>query len=133
MKALSSILLVVVLVALAISCSHDNTLTLSSASGIKVPVAQNKDVMERMIDCAVTGKCEGVCTMELLPTGEVFFVRVGTRVMMTGGFSFSSARKVRVLEGECSGKEGWVYDRMLYAAPSNAPYQRAFASLYRER
>ena len=133
MKALSSILLFVVLVALTVSCSHDTTFTLSSAQGIKVPVAQDKAVMERMIDCAIVGKCEGVCTMELLPGGEVFFVRAGTRVMTTGGLSFSSARKIRVLEGECSGKEGWVYDRMLYAAPSNVPYQRAFASLYRDR
>ena len=133
MKVSSSILLLVVLLALTVSCSHETTFTLSSTYAIKVPVAQNKDVMERMIDCAITGKCEGVCAMEFLPSGEIFFVRAGTRVMTTGGLSFSSARKIRVLEGEYSGKEGWVYDRMLYAAPSNVPYQRAFASLYRYR
>ncbi len=133
MKVLSSTLLFVVLVALTLSCSHETTFTLSSAYGIKVPITQNKDLMERMIDCAITGKCDGLCTMERLPSGEVFFVKVGTRVMTTGGLSLSSARKIRVLDGECSGKEGWIYDRMLYAAPSNVPYQRAFASLYRER
>jgi hypothetical protein len=133
MKVSSSILLFVVFAALTVSCSHDTTFTLSSVNGIKVPVAQSRDVMERMIDCAFAGKCDGVCTMELLPKGEVFFVRPGTRVTTTGGLTFASARKIRVLDGECSGKEGWVYDRMLYAAPSNVPYQQAFASLYRER
>jgi hypothetical protein len=44
--------------------------------------------------------------MELLAKGKVFRVETGTKVMVNYGFTFSRARKIRVLEGEHSGKEG---------------------------
>jgi hypothetical protein len=89
--------------------------------------------MERMIECGITGKCDGLYVMELLPSGKVFSVKAGTKVMTRDRFSFSSARKIHILEGECSGKEGWVYERVLYAARSNVPFQQAFASLHYDR
>jgi len=125
MKVLSSTVLFAVLLTFTLSCSRNTTFTLSSAYGTKVLVAQDKDVMERMIECGITGKCDGLCVMELLPSGKVFSVKAGTKVMTRDGLSFSSVRKIHILEGECSGKEGWVYDRILYEARSDVPFQQS--------
>jgi hypothetical protein len=133
MKVLSSVIVFAVLLAFVLSCSQNTTFTLSSAYGTKVLVAHDKDVMERMIACGITGECDGLCVMELLPSGKVFSVKAGTKVMVRDGFSFSHARKIHILEGECSGKEGWVYDRALYEAHSDVPFQQALARLYQDR
>ena len=70
--------------------------------------------------------------MELLPSRKVFSVESGTKVVIKGGlFSFSDARKIHILEGQHSGENGWVYDRMLYPDQSNVSSQLAFASIYR--
>jgi hypothetical protein len=112
-KLFPAVLLSVVLVFL-LSCSRSTTFTLSTAYGANIFVAQDKDVMERIIECGIAGKCDGLCVMELLPTEKVFSVKAGCRVMTRDGFSFSHARKVRILEGKWHGKEGWVYDRVLH-------------------
>ena len=49
--------------------------------------------------------------------------------MMRDSFSLSDVKKVRILDGEHSGKEGWVYERMLCRTSSPAD-QLAFARLY---
>ena len=110
MKVSFSTLLLAVLVALTVSCSRDATFTVSSAYQGRVAVAEDKDTMERIIDCAITQNGDHLSAMELLPKGTVFRVATGTKVRVEGfTFSSSRARKIRILEGEYSGKEGWVY------------------------
>jgi len=122
MKLLSSVMLLVFILTFTPSCSRDTTFRLSNAYGTKVLVAQDQDVVDRMIECGISGKCEGLCVMELLPSGKIFSVRAGTRVIARGGFSFSSVRKIHILEGEYSGKEGWVYERLLSETRSDVPF-----------
>ena len=106
--------LFVLLLAFCVSCSRDSTFTVSSAYQGRALVAEDKDTMERIIDCAITRNCDHLSAMELLPKGKVFRVAAGTRVRVEEFALFSSrARKIRILEGEYSGKEGWVYERTL--------------------
>ena len=53
--------------------------------------------------------------------------------MMRDSFSLSDVKKVRILDGEHSGKEGWVYERMLCKDQSSPADQLAFARLYHDR
>ncbi len=69
--------------------------------------------MERLIDCAITRNCDHLSAMELLAKRKVFRVETGTKVLVNYGLTFSRARKIRILEGEYSGKEGWVYEGTL--------------------
>jgi len=41
---------------------------------------------------------------ELLAKEKVFLVKSGTKVIMMDGYKFSRVRKVRILEGDLSGK-----------------------------
>ena len=106
--------LFVLLLAFCVSCSRDSTFTVWSAYQGRAPVAEDKDTMERIIDCAITRNCDHLSAMELLPKGKVFRVAEGTRVSVKEfALSSSRARKIRILEGEYSGREGWVYERAL--------------------
>ncbi len=118
MKLLSSVVLLAVFLTFTQSCSRDATFTLSNTCGTEVLVAQDKEVMERIVECGITGTCAGLCTMELFPSGKVLSVKAGTRVTASVGFSFSKVRKIRILEGEFKGKEGWVYELVLYGGHS---------------
>jgi hypothetical protein len=130
MKKYLSFLLVGLSFFLFSSCFQDGRYTVTSLNS-RVLVSQDKETMESMIDCAMTHRCEGLSIMKLLPSQKVFFVESGTKVSVEEGlFSFSDARKVRVLGGEHGGKEGWVYDRMLCHDRSNTPYQLAFAGAW---
>lgn len=116
------------------SCGHDETVILSSA-GTEVLVARDKAVMETMVDCAVAGECEGLRAMELLPSGKAFVVRTGTRASTRVSLMPSSGiRRVVILEGAHRGREGWVYERLLYGTPFSTPHdialQRAFDRIY---
>ncbi len=133
MKLLPSAVLLAVLLTCSLSCSRHETLTLSNTCGSRVLVARDKDVMERVVECGISGKCDTLCTMELFPSGKVFSVEAGTKVMASVGFSFSKVRKIRILEGEFNGREGWVYELVLYQAHSNVPFQKAFARRYPDR
>jgi hypothetical protein len=131
MKRLSPFLFLALLLLSSLSCTPDTTYTLAGTYEGSILVAQDKEMMERMVDCAITHKCEHLSVMELLPSKKVFLVEAGTEVAMSGGlFSFSNARRVHILEGEHSGQDGWVYDRMLCADRSSIPSQRAFARVY---
>jgi hypothetical protein len=105
--------LTALLLASSLSCSHDTTFTLSSIYNGRALVAEDRDTMERLIDCAITRTCDGLSAMDLLAKRKVFRVETGTKVMVKDGFTFSMARKIRILEGEHNGKEGWVYERTL--------------------
>ena len=130
MRLPSSVVCAVLLLSVILSCGRDTTFTLSSA-GTEVIIARDKNVMESMVDCAVAGECNGVRAMELLPSGKVFVVKAGTRVATEATmFALSNVRKVRVLDGERKGSEGWIYDRILYADPRDSSVQRAFEELY---
>jgi hypothetical protein len=118
-----------VLLCLVASCSYDDTVTLSSA-GSEILVARDKAVMESMVDCAIEGRCSGVRVMELLPSGQAFVVKAGTKVSTRVGFFPSSGiRRVVILDGFHRGREGWVYERLLYADPRDASLQRAFEDI----
>ena len=115
------------LLVFCVSCSRDATFTLSSAYQGRALVAEDKDTMERIIDCAITQNGDHLA-MDLLPKGNVFRVAAGTRVKVAGfAFSPSRARKIRILEGENSGKVGWVYAALLRPDPgvqqASARYQ----------
>ena len=115
---------------LSLSCTQESNYTVTTLYDSRILVAQDKETMERVIECAITHECEPWFVMELLPGRKVFFVKSGTKVATSGGlFTFSDAIKVHILEGEHSGEYAWVYDRMLYEDKSNAPYQLAFASV----
>jgi hypothetical protein len=130
MKMSSSVVCAVLLLSVTLSCGRDTTFTLSSA-GTEVVIARDKEVMESMVDCAVAGECKGLRTMELLPSGKAFVVKAGTRVATeTTVFAFSNVRKVRVLDGDRRGSEGWIYDRILCAGPEDVQIQQAFEKLY---
>ena len=130
MITLPSILFLALLPLISLSCTCDATYTLSAASGDRIPVAQDKETIERMIDCGITGKCVRPSVMELLPSRKAFLVDAGTKVAVRGGsFSFSNARKVHILEGKHSGEEGWVYDRMLSQGRSSVPARTAHADI----
>jgi hypothetical protein len=131
MKWYLSFLLAGLLSFAILSCSQDGHYTVASVDN-RILVAQDKETMEQMIDCAMTHRCEGLSIMKLLPSRKVFFVESGTTVRIEGSlFSFSDARRVQILGGEYGGKEGWVYDKMLYQDRSNIPYQLAFAGAWR--
>lgn len=115
------------------SCGRDVICTLSNVHDSQVLVAEDKGVMEGMIDCAFTRDCDHRSVMGLLPSQKVFLVEPGTRVMVSSGFTFSSARKIHLLEGPYSGREGWVYGRMLSGDPGSVPFQQAFARLGSDR
>jgi hypothetical protein len=113
------------------SCTQDAHYTVAATFDNRILVSQDKETMERMIECAITRRCEGLSIMELLPSRKVFFVESGTKVVIKGGFfSFSDARRVHILQGPHHDEDCWVYDRMLYQDQGNAPYQLAFASMY---
>ena len=132
MNRLPRILFLVLLPLVLLSCTREENYTVAAACDGRILVAQDKDTMERLIDCAITGKCEHLAVMELLPSRKVFLVEAGTTVAMKEGlFSFSNARKVHILEGDHHGEDGWVYDRMLSQDRSSVPYQLAFARIYR--
>ena len=133
MKLLAYAILLAVLLACSLSCSRHETLTLSNTCGSRVLVAQDKDLMERVVECGLSGKCDSLCTMELFPSGKVFSVAAGTKVLASIGFSLSKVRKIRVLEGEFSGREGWVYELVLYQARSNAPFQQTVTRRHTDR
>lgn len=129
MRALWFVICLVTLLSVAISCGYDDTVTLSSA-GPEVLVARDKAVMESMVDCALGGKCSGMRAMELLPGGKAFVVKAGTKVSTKVGFLPSSGiRKVVILDGIHQGREGWVYERLLYADPRDVSIQRAFEEI----
>ena len=131
MKKFFPVLSLALLLPLLLSCTRDTTYTLAGSYEGRILVAQDQGMMEQMIECAITGRCERLSVMELLPTRKVFLVDAGTEVAMRGGlFSFSNARRVHILEGEHSGQDGWVYDRMLYKDRSSVPSQLAFARVY---
>jgi len=128
---LSSLLFLALLPLILLSCTQDTNYTVAAVYDSRILVAQGKETMERMIECAITRSCDSLSVMELLPSRKVFSVESGTKVVIKGGlFSFSDARKIHILEGQHSGEDGWVYDRMLYQDQSNVPYQLAFASIY---
>ncbi len=132
MNRLGRLLFLALLPLVLVSCTHESTYTVAAAFDGRILVAQDKDTMERMIDCAITGKCAHLSVMELLPSQKVFLVEAGTTVSVRDGLlSFSNARRIHVLEGEHQGKDGWIYDRMLCEDRSSVPYQVAFARLYR--
>jgi hypothetical protein len=132
MNRLPRILFLALLPLFLLSCTREENYTVAAAYDGRILIAQDKDTMERMIDCAITGKCGHLSVMELLPGGKVFLLQAGTSVAMRGGlFSFSNARKVHILEGEHRGEDGWVYDRMLCQDQSSVPFQVAFARVYR--
>jgi hypothetical protein len=112
-----------------VSCGRDSVYRVSSLSGGDVIVAQEKDTMESIIDCAIARRCKDVSVMEMLRNGKVFRVDPGTRVVTMERFAFSEARKVRVLEGDGSGRSGWVFDRVLVADEPGTIVNRATASL----
>ena len=129
MKISSLFLLLASFLLLSLSCTQEANYTVTAAYDSRVLVAQDKETMERLIECAVTRECKPWSVMELLPSRKAFFVESGTRVAAAGGlFTFSDAIKVHILEGEHSGEYAWVYDRMLYQDTSSVPYQLAFAS-----
>ena len=112
MKVMSFLLALPLLFCL--SCSRNTTFTVSSPYQGRVLVAEDKDTMERIIDSTITRNGDPLLVMELLPNGKVFRVADGTKVRVEGFAFFSSrARKIRILEGENSGKEGWVYTAVL--------------------
>ncbi len=112
MKAL--LFLFVLVLPFCVSCSRDTTFTVSSLYQGRVLVAEDKDTMENIIYSAITRNGDPRLVMELLPTGKVFRVATGTKVKVEGfTFSLSQVRKVRILEGENSGKEGWIYAAVL--------------------
>ena len=133
MKILFFLMAFGLLLAFAVSCS-DTIFTLSTECDRTVLIAQDKDTMEHMIDCGITGKCD-LSMMELLYKGKVFRVDAGTRVMAANSFTSSDARKVKILDGDHSGKSGWVYERMLIAPDqvNGSPVQLAFCRLSNAR
>jgi len=115
-----------------LSCTQDANYTVTAVYDGRILLAQDKETMERVIECAITRECEPWFVMELLPSRKVFFVKSGTKVVIKGGlFTLSDTIKVHILEGEHGGEDAWVYDRMLYQDKSNVPYQLAFASICR--
>ncbi len=130
MKWLLRIFIIASLPLLLLSCSQDASYTVTAAYDSRILVAQDKETMERLIECAVTHECEPWSVMELLPSRKAFFIKSGTKVVVKGGlFAFSDATKVHILEGEHGGEDAWAYNRMLYQDKSNLPYQLAFASI----
>jgi hypothetical protein len=92
-----SVLSLALLLTLVLSCTRDTSYTLAGAYEGRILVTQDQAMMERMIECAITGKCEHLSVMELLPTRRVFLIDAGTEVAMRGGlFSFSNARRVHI-------------------------------------
>ncbi len=131
MKWFFAALFPALLLLLLASCTQDSHYIVTASFDNRILVAQDKETMERMIDCAIARRCEGFSIMELLPSRKVFFVESGTKVVIKGGlFSFSDARRVHILQGAHHNEDGWVYDRMLYQDQGNLPYQLAFASMY---
>ncbi|MCZ7571112.1 MAG: pentapeptide repeat-containing protein [Ardenticatenaceae bacterium] len=70
-------------------------------------VARDRQAYEEYGDAAVRDDTYGL--RELIATGRIFPVPNGTRVLILdhGGFLYS-ATKVRILEGEHTGRSGWV-------------------------
>ncbi len=131
MKRLSPVLLLAFLPFFSLSCTHDTTYTLAGAYEGRILVAQEKEMMERMVDCAVARRCDHLSIMELLPSGRVFLVEAGTEVTTAEGpLAFSDIRKVRIQDGDHRGETAWVYDRMLHQDRRSVHYQHAFARLY---
>ncbi len=130
MKISSLFLLLASFMLLSASCTQEANYTVTAVYDSRILVAQDKETMERVIDCAITGECKPGFVMELLPGRKVFFVESGTKVVIRGGlFTFSDAIKVHILDGEHGGIDAWVYNRMLYQDKGNVPYQLAFASI----
>jgi hypothetical protein len=115
--------LIAVLLASSLSCSRDTIVTVSSAYDGEALVAEDRDTMERLIDCAITRNCDHLSVMGLLAERKAFLVETGTKVIVSNGLAFSMARKIRILEGEHSGKEGWVYERALRSDRSFGRHQ----------
>ena len=107
--------LIALALASLLSCSHSGELTLASPSGDAVFISQERETMERLIECALTQECGEISLMALLAQRKVFRVTCGTRVELQDAFTFSSVRRIRVLDGQYAGKNGWVYERMLCA------------------
>jgi len=105
--------LVALVLASSLSCSRDTVFTLASLSGDTVLVSEDRETMERLIECAVTGACGGLSARALLAARKVFRVPCGTKVTLRDGFTLAKTRSIRVLDGEYAGKDGWVYERML--------------------
>ena len=131
MKWLSSALFPALFFLFLASCTQDSCYTVAASFDSRILVSRDKETMERMIDCAVARRCEGLSIMELLPSRKVFFVESGTRVAIRGGlFSFSDAKRVHILQGPHQNEDAWVYDRTLYPDQGNVPYQLAFVRMY---
>ena len=98
---------------IAFSCEGDRGYRLSSASGNRIYVAQDKVIMEQIIEDGIRLHADSASTAHLVAEGRVFSVGDGRKVARLEGFSFSQATKIRILEGSHAGQEGWVYERML--------------------
>ncbi len=120
--------LIASLLAFSCSCSHDTVVTLSSAYGDRVLVAEDRTTMESMIDCTVARDCDHLSGRHLLAQGKIFLVDTGTRVAMEDGFTLSAARSIRVLEGRHAGKTGWIYERTVRLGPAIHAPQLASAA-----
>jgi len=110
--------LIVLALASSLSCNRDTVLTVASVSDATVLISEDQETMERIIECSIARACGELSVTALLAARKVFRVPCGTKVTLYDGFTFGNTRKIRVLEGEHAGRDGWVYERMLAPACS---------------
>ena len=114
--------LIALVLASSLSCSRDAVFIVASVSGDTVLVSEDRETMERIIECAITRTCGELSAMALLAAGKVFRLPCGTKVKLRDGFTFAKARKIRVLDGKHAGKDGWIYERVLIPYDSSLSF-----------
>jgi len=105
-------MLVILAVCLPISCGQPQPepADVGSESIISVPglnevyIAVDKEVFDEWIKACNAKDYIGVAQMEAL--GKLFVVSNGTKVLVIDRHTFS--REVRILEGNATGKSGWL-------------------------
>lgn len=77
---------------------------LTRNTGTTSPVAMTEEIMDTFLKSWRIGDSYG--NTNLIMSGTVFLVDHGTKVLVIDSHSFT--RKIRILEGEHTGKAGWV-------------------------
>ncbi len=102
------------LLAAGVSCTRETTFTLcSSDENRNVIVAVDKETMRKVIEVSVKRTYGDSSLIDLFSGQKVFLVQAGTKVEVEDPNLFGRTVRIHILEGEQSGRDGWVHKSML--------------------
>ena len=94
-------------------CARETTYTLFSEHGGNVIVAEDLDTMRKVIEAAATRTYQNLPLVDLIAKNKIFLVQSGIKVQVKEAHLFGRNARIEILEGEHTGRLGWVQKSML--------------------